>query len=384
MKILSLLILLMILLPGISSAQIIPGTGDESEEQEGIKYSILPVAGYTTDVGLFGGLLLQRINYAEGMKPFLSSLKLDLNASTRGKLVGVTEYERINLFGRPIRNHTILEGIRNPQETFFGIGNNSPYTKTGFDEGDFFYQRNHILSTFTVRKKIVDLGEEGSFNAVTRLKISYNETTVIDSETQFAAEQPNGFEGGWVNKFGLGLMAETRSSEFLPKKGVRMEVGVNYSSSAIFGSSYSFSDYFLDARSYYTPWLDVTLAHRFELRYATGDTPFWEKPVVGNSGGLRGYALNRFIGDASILNMIELRKWIFSLLDDEIRFGGHIFIDSGRVYSDMDSNRIFYEWNHTAGFGAAISLFNPDLFLRGEIGFSDEDRRIYAGIGYAF
>lgn len=384
MKKVALLFILVLLIPLTASAQIITPAEDEGAEPEGIGYSILPVAGYTTDLGLFGGIILQRVNYGAGVKPFLSTIRLDVNASTRGRLVGKAEYEQINLFDRPIRNRTLFEAIRDPQHTFYGIGNNSPYTKEGFEEGDFFYRQNHILTVFTARKKLVDLGEEGSFNAVTRFKISYTEAAEIENDTQFAIEQPNGFDGGWVNTFGVGLMAESRNSEFLPTKGIRMEVGANYSSGRLFGSSYSFNDYFLDARSYFTPWLDITLAHRIELRYATDDAPFWEKPVIGNERGLRGYALNRFIGDASVLNMIELRKWLFSVLDDEIRFGGHLFFDSGRVYSDMDSNRIFEEWNHTVGFGGAISLFNPDLFLRGEIGFTDEDYRIYAGVGYAF
>jgi len=105
---------------------------------------------------------------------------------------------------------------------------------------------------------------------------------------------------------------------------------------------------------------------------------------LGNEEGLRGYALNRFLGNSSVIYMAEMRTWVFSFLDDQIKLGGHLFFDTGRVFSDSDSSEFLKNWKQTWGMGGAMSLFNPDLILRGEIGISNESYRIYAGVGYTF
>ncbi|MDZ7683308.1 MAG: hypothetical protein U5J63_16775 [Fodinibius sp.] len=45
---------------------------------------------------------------------------------------------------------------------------------------------------------------------------------------------------------------------------------------------------------------------------------------------------------------------------------------------------MFSDYKQTIGIGGAMSIFNPDFILRGEVGFSEEVSRIYIGIGYLF
>lgn len=82
--------------------------------------------------------------------------------------------------------------------------------------------------------------------------------------------------------------------------------------------------------------------------------------------------------------MLELRTWLFSVFDDRIDIGMQTFWDTGRVYSDFDSGAFFDGWKQVFGIGTAFTLLNPDLIIRGDVGFSNETWRIYFGAGYVF
>ena len=189
--------------------------------------------------------------------------------------------------------------------------------------------------------------------------------------------------GGWVNPLGVGLIYDLRDSEFDPRGGLRAEFGTDISPAPL-GNDYGFATFFGEL-SHYLPIIENTIvAQRIAAEHSSGEVPYFELPALGNSNGLRGYALNRFLGESSIVYMAEARSWLFNFFDDQVRIGGHAFFDTGRVFSDADSDKFFTDWKHTWGVGGAMSAFNPDLIFRGEIGFSDETFRIYAGIGFAF
>jgi len=372
------IILFLTLLQSAASAQLIT-----EPDRSGSQHSVFPLIGYTTDYGLFGGGVYQRINYADSRRPFLSNTMIDITGSTKGKWAAHFDYERIEMFGRPIRNRTVVDLELNPIRSYFGIGNRTLYTRDDLNDGLYYLNQQHALVTFEARRAIFGSENGLKLEGALRLKTSYTSAIEDGEETRFVTDPPTHFDAGWVNTLGTGLIFDTRENEFVPTSGQRSEIGIDMSSS-IFGSSYSFYEMFADVRSYTSFTENTVLAQRFSARHTIGDTPFWELPSIGSSRGLRGFALDRFMGDSSILYMAELRQWLFSFLEDEIRIGAHIFYDTGRVFSDFDSSELFGEWKQSWGVGGAMTLLSPDLIFRGEIGFSGEDYRIYAGVGYAF
>ncbi len=361
-----------------ASTQVIPDT-----ERTGSSRSLFPLLGYTSDFGLFGGAVFQRIDYADSRRPFLSNTIIDVVGSTNGLWVGKLDYERIEMFGRPVRNHTRVEFELNPIRSFYGIGNNTHFSRSDFSEGIYFLNQRHALIRFQGRKTLQEFAKDGKMDGVLRLKSSYTATDNRGADTRFILSPPDNFEDGWVNTLGFGFILDSRENEFDPRFGHRTEVGTDVSGSLL-GSSYSYYELFLDSKAFISLTEKTVLAQRVSMQYNYGDTPFWELPSLGSDYGLRGYALDRFMGDSSVLYMAEVRRWLFSFLEDEIKIGGHIFYDTGRVFSQNDSKGFFSEWKNTFGAGGAMSLFNPDLIFRGEVGFSDEDYRIYAGVGFAF
>ncbi len=350
----------------------------------GTDYSFVPVLGYTSDIGLFGGGVMQRINYRLNEQPFHSLTSFQALVTTRRNFITKIDYERVNSFGSDIRSRFLFEGQRIRSDTFFGIGNTTTFSTDEYDEGNFYYENRSVDFRYWGRKSLSRIGENGTLDGQFLATISYNDPVSRGDHTIFSQLPPPGGGGGWVNQLGFGIILESRDSEFIPTSGIRFETGIGRSTSLL-GSDFSFTRFRTEARAYYSPIRNVVIAQKIEFDYTSGNTPFWELPVVGSNDGLRGYALNRFRGDSSILHIIELRSWLFSFLDDYIRVGAQTFMDTGRVFSGEDSfGDITSDLKQTYGFGGAFSFFNPDLFFRADIAFSEDLYRIYFGFGYLF
>lgn len=367
-------------------AQLIPAEDsarDIDETRIGSHYSVFPLAGYSSDFGFYGGAFLQKMNYGVDERPFLSNTRLNGVLSTKGNLELDLEYERIRTFGMDIRSKVEIVGSRLLQGHYFGIGNNTQFSDTQFDSDFFFYERREFQFDYQARKRLHAFGEFGVLDVFSRLRVWHVNGIEQDGETKFLIDQPEGFDPGWVNTLGVGVIADSRDSEFDPNRGYRYSLEFSKALSFM-GSDYTVASLTGDFRHYKTLFANIVFAHNFKFEHQTGDAPFWSKPVIGNEYGLRGFHWNRFRGSSSVLSMTELRTWLFSVLEGRIRAGGQLFWDTGRVYSEEDSGQLFDDWKHSFGAGAALSLFNPDFIVRADAGFSDEAFRIYFGAGYVF
>lgn len=369
-----------------SLAQIIPPDTGESEEPDiriGSQYTLLPVAGYSSDMGLFGGALLQRINYGNDIRPFLSKTSADFTISTKGNIIADVNFERTQTFGTGIRSLVEFTAQRFRQDHYFGIGNRTEFFNNLFDNEYFYYENREFSFYYQARKELLKFGQYGQLDIAASSDFSYLNGVGRGEETKYEEDMPFGFGKSWSNKLGIGLLADSRNNEFAPTRGFRYEVSFETSSSII-GSDYTYSDIRLDMRHYLKLFRSVVLAQKFNFVSIQGDAPFWDLAIIGGDEGLRGYHLDRFRGDQSVYHLLELRSWLFSFWNDEIRVGNQIFWDTGRVFSKYDSDEFFNNWKHSYGGGVIFSFFNPDLLLRMDVGLSDETYRIYFGAGYVF
>jgi outer membrane protein assembly factor BamA len=371
-------IMIGLLFPLYGYSQVAPESGFQ-----GVTRSVLPIAGYSSDFGFFGGGLYQRIDYANGIRPFFTNTIIDATGSTNGFWAGSFEYERTRMFGNPLRSRSILNAQRNPISTFFGIGNQSDFTSSEFEEGAYYLLQRRISARIELRKPLYLIEGRGKIEGVFRVKTSYTANDGSGADTRFELLPPPGSEGGWVNTVGAGVIYDVRNNEFDPRTGVRAEIRADFSPLAA-GNDFGFSSYFAELKSFIPIMNSTVFAQRIAAEHTYGSAPYFELPTLGNKYGLRGFAMNRFIGKSSVLYMAEIRSWLFHLFDDQVKLGGLIFYDTGRVFSEEDSAVLFDNWKQTWGAGGTMSLFSPDLIFRGEIGFSDESYRIYAGIGFAF
>lgn len=368
------------------SAQIIPPDTGESEAPDiriGSKYSLLPIAGYTSDWGFFGGLFFQRINYGTNIRPFLSNTRADLTFSTKGNIISEVNYEHTRTFGSSVRSLIEFTGQRFYQDHYFGIGNQTVFSNDLFEDEYFFYENREFSIYYQARKAIFEFGEYGQVDLTGSLDFSYLNGISRGENTRYSEDSPFGFGKSWSNKAGIGFIADNRENEFAPTRGFRYKVTYQLSSQIV-GSEYTYSQISLDMRHYLKLHRSIVLAQKLNIESIQGRAPFWDLSIIGGEDGLRGYHLDRFRGDQSVFNLLELRTWLFSVWNDEIRVGSQVFWDTGRVFSAYDSDKVFDNWKHSYGGGVIFSAFSPDLLFRMDIGLSDETYRIHFGAGYVF
>lgn len=349
----------------------------------GSYYSIIPIVGYSSDFGLYGGGLLQRIQYGDGVSPFLSNMKFDATISTRGNFITKLDYERTTFLGRDLRTRFDFIGQIDKQGHFFGVGNNTPFSRSLFDEKVYFYENRELFINHQLRKELFSFGRYGNADIYSNLVYWQVNPLTLSESSLLGEEQPFGFEKGRLAKTGIGFIADSRDSEFAPTEGGRYDLLFNIAPALPF-LDYSYSEMKVDLRNYLSLFPTVVFAHRFQAEKIFGTAPFWAQPILGDEYNLRGYHRNRFRGSASLLSMTELRSWLFSLWQGEVRVGMQLFWDTGRVFSENDSGELFRDWKHTFGAGGAFTLFSPDFIIRGDVGISDETFRIYFGMGYTF
>lgn len=384
-KIASLFIFTKLFLFGSVYGQIVSQSDNDSgTDVREVQTSLLPILGYTSDTGLFGGLFFQRIDYGSSSdQPFRNNLRSDIGGSLRGELTFQMMYDHTSTFNSSVRNSVGAELYRSLGAHYFGVGNDTAFSESLFNEDFYFYEIRRAEFLYRARKKVGEFGFYGDFDLFANFQISYSDASQRFENSRINQDLDNLTLNGWLNKIGIGVILDDRDSEFDPTEGFRYEAGLQGSHSLL-GSNTNLIDTYAEVRHYLEILPSVVLAQKIRGEHQFGDAPFWGLSTIGDERGLRGFHLDRFRGKSSIIHILEARTWLFSIFDDEIKFGGQLFWDTGRVFSENDSNRFFKNWKHSYGFGGAISLFNPDFILRGDMGFSNETIRVYAGIGYIF
>lgn len=352
-----------------------------------VERSLLPVLGYTSDSGLFGGALWQSNEYDGQDEQFQNRQLIQLLASTRGELGLQVEHERVASPLRPTRFRTVLDLERIPHHPYFGIGNGTRFSSANYDSGYYDYLHRAAEWTGQWRRTVLRF-ETGVVPAVLDvtglLQAGWYRPGSSREGTLYHEHYPASGGSNWIQLAGAGLLLEARDHEVNPGRGFRLQGDLSLSAPWLLSDA-SYRRLRLDARHYLPLPFGVILAQKVAYEGTWGNVPFWLMPTIGHNESLRGYPLNRFRGSASIVHLAELRAWLFTILDGQIRMGAQLFMDTGRVFSQGEGLSELPDGLHqTFGVGGSMTLFHPDLIFRGDLGFSDEMWRIYAGIGYLF
>lgn len=363
----------------------VPAQGQVMDPQVGpdsVSTALVPAVGYSSNEGFLGGVIYSRYDYRGNQQPFNNYLESSAIATTKGFIEVDVRYEQKETFDRDLRSIVDAYFHRYTMDTFFGVGNETTFSEDLWEDEYYYFETVSFGLDYRIRKPVYEDENQQldiQIGAATEYHIPYTR----QQQSSFAQQTPNGSEGGWINNINAGMIWENRDSEFDPHRGNRAELEVR--AAPTFIGNYGLATARLELRQYFHLFDFLTIANRLEGRHAAGDVPYWEMPMLGDKKTLRGYPLNRFKGTSSLAYTLELRTWFLELPDVyRLKFGAHMFGDTGRVFSEFDDNDLFNGYKHTWGVGGAMSLFNPDFILRGEIGFSEDVSRIYVGVGYVF
>jgi len=363
----------------ISGAQIDSG-GEAGTDS--ISTAFIPIAGFNSDIGLLFGGVFSRFDYTGDSKPFNNLWQVNALVSTKGFINAEGRYEKTDGFGKEIRAVAEAEVFRFSDNSFFGTGNNTTFSRQLFDDEFYFFESFSLGFEYKLRKTVYE-NWRAQLDITGGIGFNYHNPEEALPNSTFTQIRPNGAEGGAVNFLTGGMIWENRDSEFDPHTGNRAELEVRYAPEHL--SEFALTTFRLDLRQYVHLFNNVTVAGRVEGRHAGGDVPFWELSTLGNELNLRGFPLNRFQGNSSVAYNLELRTWLIELPENSVKIGVHFFTDGGRVFTEQNNfTDLFENFHHTVGVGGAFSAFIPDFILRGEVGFSDEVARVYIGVGYLF
>lgn len=385
-----------------SSAQ--SAEGAESEEDDAfdpLEWFILPLIGFTSDVGFAGALLAMVFHYDEDYAPYRDKVQVITTLTTRLVQYHQLIWERVGIFGLPLRLETNFTFGATPVGHYCGIGNQASCDREtaidaarqsglrpGTEESNEFinnYYRFRVMRPtlrLTLRWRPTSTPLELQFQWLGDYGISgfVGERGPYPGSL-YGQDYPDG-EAHFLSELRGGVVYDQRDQERRPSDGYLLAGTLRISSRAI-GSYWDFFGINLTAAHYTS--LDrrhrFVIANRAVADVAFGDVPttelgalggFWSDVAFGGTQTGRGIRARRFIGRIKLIAQSELR-WAFLDVRGRFQLLIHAFGDVAWV---GESVRDFGgELSHLlTSFGGGVTAYwGQNFILRFDVGLSPEE-----------
>jgi len=418
---------------------------DLAHKKEGGYVTGLPLAAYSTDIGL--GLGARVYYYWNGHRddprfaqtPYLYRLFLQAFASTGGIQFHWLDLDAPKIFDSPYRIRSQLIYGRNINSNYFGLGARAlpPLRFPGADRSygsyaDYTHDQSQITADgqtfakydqYDVLRPIAIASIERLFlddhiRVLAGLGVSYarvrdytgrqvdaidavgNDTKATEAETRLhadcAAGRLVGCGGGRDNYLRLGISYDTRDYEPDPNAGTFIDLAIDAGSVAL-GSQYDYLRLLIAARGYWSPVpeaADLVLAGRIMIEGQTNGTPFFSMDTLpftedprGGLGGhrtMRGFRQDRFLGSVMSAINAEVRMTVGHATGWGQRFGFILvpFVDVGRPFDALGDLTV-RDWQPSYG-GALRIAWNLATLVTIDYGRSSEDTGFYINFNHIF
>jgi outer membrane protein assembly factor BamA len=375
-------------LPHASLAQDIPGNSNRNITViDTLEYAFLPALGYNSDFGLMGGGIVSRYYYKDGIKPFNSYMIANAVASTKGLFSASVLYDKPRIFTRRERLTTEFYISRFLNDQFYGVGTYENLTPSISDDQEFYYYESFSFGIETILRHSLNkdpLGRTSDIYLVA--EFDYHNPVNIQPNSFIYQMSPVGLENSGTVSLGTGYIYDSRDSEFDPRRGFYGKAGFRLIKDYT-RTTDIFPLFESEIRTYHSFHLirDITFANRLTFNHLSGEAPFRKYPVIGGEETMRGYPENRFIDENALLMNTELRTWLFDFPTYDVKFGGTLFFDIGRTFSnDTPMQDVIDDLKYTYGLGGTSSFFNENFIFRADLGFSEDGYGLYFTAGYLF
>jgi outer membrane protein assembly factor BamA len=263
-----------------------------------------------------------------------------------------------------------------PQERFFGIGQGSQkQNQTSFRLEDTNYVgRFGFTPTKHLKAGVLAGWLQTNIGSGTYRRSPSIERVFGIDDAPGMASQPNYLQAGAF------FDADYRDQPGNPRAGGRYAMSWTSFQDRKIGQ-YDFSQYDAEAQQYF-PFFNrrrviVVRAKTTLTQTATGqEVPFFMLPTLGGSEDLRGFREYRFRDRNMVVFNAEYRWEAFSGLDLAA------FADAGQVAPRFSDLR-FTDFQKSYGAGLRFNT-EKNVFLRMDIGFSREGRRLFIKFGHVF
>jgi outer membrane protein assembly factor BamA len=221
---------------------------------------------------------------------------------------------------------------------------------------------------------------KGSFYLGLELDLQRLSRVEVITKENAAMVSPPGAQPYLNWGLGLGLVFDNRHNVLNVREGFFGETGFLRYDTRL-GSDFSFTQYFLDMRHFFTPRPQQTWATQWYTSHVEGNAPFNQLSLMGGESLMRGYYLGRYRDQTLMAAQTEYRFLPFPFSQ---RWGAAAFIGAGTVAHELralDFNNL--KWS--GGAGLRFLIFpSKDIFTRLDVAFTEEGPGYYLFIGEAF
>lgn len=328
--------------------------------------------GFSTDIGLFlgGGILTTRYGFRK--IPYASRHLFRAGYATIAR-TGRFEYEgsfpreNSSLYRMLSARVSGIEILR-----FYGIGN-----ETSSDESEDFYKiRQAMISLFPAARYL--FSPQLEVYGGPEIKFSFLKD---DPNTLLGQLRPYGV--GDFGQFGLrlGMRYDSRDPSRATSPGFRLRAeGFLYPHAwnvyRVFGGIEG------DVAGYLPVFGRVVFALRGGGKKVYGTYPYQEAAYLGGKSTIRGFARDRFAGDASLYGNAELRLTLGKavlVLPGEVGVFG--LADMGRVFVRGESSN---KWHSSYGGGLFFSVLDLSTIFSITVATCEERTSVYFMAGFWF
>jgi len=397
------------------------------EKEDGIYVTGLPLINYDADKGVgYGARVYLYDNGHKGdelfsLTPYNQQLYLQFFQTSNGWSYHTLHYDAPYINNSLYRLTTHFAYEKNTQATYFGTTSASldslsdetgkTYSTSDAQEealkasGSEYYNRYQLIRPSAEINLARDLFgglvriSGGVYLSKAKIR-DYNNTTVLDkhNDKNKLAEDKEiliGYNGGWDNAVRLGVVYDSRDFAPNPKNGSIHDITAEFYGKYT-GSDFTHQRYTFSTRNFYTPEaLDFfTLAVRGVYSIQAGDTPFYNKNIIGFAdsitiglGGyrsLRGYQQDRFVANVKVLGNLETRFNFYEAhtLGQTFEFMVVPFVDAGKVFDEVKETDLS-NYKYTVGGGLRIA-WNQATVIMMDYGKNSEDSGLYINFGHIF
>jgi hypothetical protein len=313
----------------------------------GWHFAGLPIASYSSDVGLtLGGALYVYRHLAEQPGEH-DSMTLSLSYATRGPRALDAGLGLRRLLGTSLRTFWNLHLGDDTLMPYWGegarLGGLSVPTGSGTPPEPYRYHDRRVFASAGLQGAIA-----GSLGW--HLRVRFLSVDITRPSELLAASSPPGALGGKVALGEVGLLFDTRDRELATRRGVFVTAALFAAPPLAEISDFAFHGYNACVRLYVPLWPGATLAARGlydrklpgvpGARQGSGAVPFFERMLyeglaynegLGGAGTLRGIARYRVAGEEKALGNVELRANLYTMhvAGHPLEYGISVGVDAG-------------------------------------------------------
>ena len=420
--------------------------GKKEKIKKGLNFGILPIIGYSSDIGLIYGASVSMYNYGDGTiyPDYKYMLYVEYSRSTKGQGTTQVFFDSKGLIPG-IRITSDVSYLTELKLDFYGFNGYDAIYNHAFKEKEnpdyiskafYNYQRKFLRITADADGNIlgsklrwhVGLGyfkfdintvDVDKYNKGQKEDDKIKKTDLLyEKYIEWGIIREDEKNGGDMPYLKIGLTFDTRDNENDPMKGLWDEVMLQITPKLFPAQQSSFSRISVIHRQY-LPIIMDRLSFAYRLAYQgtiSGRTPFYLEPYMitavsfattidglGGAKTLRGILRNRVVGDGVVYGNAEFRYIFLKTIIWKQNFflSLNAFADAGRTvqkydvpetlngqpypanYFDIGAEK--FHFSYGGGFNL---IMNRNFIISTDLGFTTDKRDgnfgFYAGIGYLF